>query len=174
MKDNSKYIAIILVILVVIVLIINLLKNETIEETKKEELAIVKNYSNFYTVNSCLYRTITYASSKESDNLLLLLTDEYVKKNKITKENVLTLFQNVNENSTFVSEKMYYSLLDDSITKYYVKGYIQSNVIYQDEKLNKSSENPVYFIVYLDSFNNIFSIEPYNGEIFEKGDLNGK
>ena len=59
MKDNSKYIAIGLAILAIIVVIISLVTGNDKKKTNSAPV-IVTNASNFYTVNSCLYRTITY------------------------------------------------------------------------------------------------------------------
>ena len=41
---------------------------------------------------------------------------------------------------------------------------------YDDIITNKLDYGKVYFIVYLDSKNKIFSIEPYDGKVFIEGD----
>ena len=79
MKDNSKYIAIILAILAIIVIIISLVTGKDNKKNSLEPL-IVTNASNFYTVNSCLYRTITYLAEKDKESLNLILSEEYKKK----------------------------------------------------------------------------------------------
>lgn len=171
MKDKSKLTAIILVFLVIIVVTISFITKNN-EKSKSNDINIVTNASNFYTVNSCLYRTITYISSKDTNSLLLLIPESYKKENKITKDNVLDLFFETDITSTFVSEKMYYEVISNNLTKYYVKGYVEENKIYDDELLVKEEHDSVYFIVYLDSSESIFSIEPYDGKIFKEGDLN--
>jgi len=172
MKDNSKVVALVLVVLTIIVLLITFISNKNGQTLKENNKVIVTNYSDFYTVNSCLYRTITYLSEKNKDALILLINDNYKKENKINKENVLELFSEVNLDSTFVSEKMYYESLTSSLEKYYVKGFIKENTISDDDILLKQDYESVYFIVYLDSSKNIFSIEPYDGKIFKVGDPN--
>ena len=57
MKDKSKLTAIILVIITLIVVITSFITKDK-EESKVGDINIVTNYSNFYTVDSCLYRTI--------------------------------------------------------------------------------------------------------------------
>lgn len=173
MRDKSKLTALILAILAVIAIISSIITSN-IKENKDKEILIVTNPSNFYTVNSCLYRTITHISSQDYDNLLLLLNDNYKIENKITKDNVLSVFPKVNSSSTFVSEKMYYQELNSNIIKYYVMGYIDENRIYDGEDLENIEKKYTYFIVYLDSKNEIFSVEPYNGEIFNKEGLDEK
>ena len=172
MKDNSKLTAIILVVVTIIVVVVSLIIEKNGQESDERDILIVTNASNFYTVNSCLYRVMTYVSAQDIESLMLLLNENYKNENKITKDNVLDLFSDVDSNSTFVSEKMYYETLSSNLVKYYVKGYIEENQIYDDEVLKKEDRNSVYFIVYLDSSDKIFSIEPYDGEIFKEGDIN--
>lgn len=166
MKDKSKLTAIILVIITIIVLVISFMNKKNEESTTKPE--IVKNYSDFYTVDTCLYRTISYIVSKDSDSLMLLLNDKYKKKNNITKENITKLFPELSEGATFSSKKMYYEKLTSNIIKYYVYGYIEETEFqdgYYEQNINNTE---IYFIVYLDTSNNIYSIEPYDGNIFLK------
>ena len=171
MKDNSKYVAIVLAVLAIIVIIISLVTGNDNKKNDSKPL-MVTNASNFYTVNSCLYRTITYLAEKNKESLNLILSEQYKKENKIKEDNILNLFPNVEESSTFVSEKMYYEIITSNITKYYVKGYIQIDSKMDDEPLKTKDYDSVYFIVYLNSTDKIFSIEPYEGEIFNEGDIN--
>ena len=57
-KDNSKIIAILLATLAIVVIIVSFTFKKT--EEQKEELTILKNPSQFFTVNSCIYRVTTY------------------------------------------------------------------------------------------------------------------
>lgn len=171
MKDKNKLIAIILVIVTVLVVVITYFIERDNEQVSND-IEIVKNYSDFYTVNSCLYRVVTYLFTQNTDDLLLILNDEYKEENNITEENVLSLFDPVEYDSTFVSEKMYYEKISQNITKYYVKGYIEKNQILDESDTVNLDKKQVYFIVYLDSENSLFSIEPYSGDIFIGGVIN--
>ena len=173
MKDKSKLIAIILVIITIIVVIASYIFKDKEQETEKD-INIVTNYSNFYTVDSCLYRTINYISSKDSESLLLILDDNYKEKNNIKKEKVLELFGNIDSNSTFVSKKMYYQNMNDNITKYYVYGQLKQNEIYDGDVITETPHIDMYFIVYMDKDNKTFSVEPYSNEKFAslEGDAN--
>lgn len=175
MKDKSKLTALILGIITIIVVVISFITKAN-EESEVEDISIVTNYSNFYTVESCLYRTINYISSNDKESLYLVLNDNYKKENNILQENVLNLFSSVEENSTFISKKMYYQEINDNITKYYVYGYVQKNQIFDDSETNKLEYKDMYFIVYMDKTNKTFSIEPYSREDFNSlgGDNNGK
>ena len=166
MKDKSKLTAVILVIVTIIVVVISFLTNKP-EENKVGDINIVRNYSNFYTVDSCLYRTVTYISSNDKESLYLVMDENYKKENNITEENVMDLFSSINENSTFLSRKMYYQEINDNITKYYVYGYAQQNQIFDDFETNKLAYTDMYFIVYMDTTNKTFSIEPYSKDLFD-------
>lgn len=173
MKDKSKIVAIIVAIAAISVLIFTYFFDNKVNEDKKD-IKIVTNYSNFYTVNSCLYRLIDYISSKDSDSLLLVLDQDYKLKNNINNNNVLSIFENIDENSTFVSRKMYYEQINKNIIKYYVYGYVEKNQLFDEDYINKLDHMDMYFIVYLDTVNKTFAIEPYSGEIFIGGELNEK
>lgn len=171
MKDNSKFAAIILVIITILVVVLtNIFSKE--EEQKENKIEVVTNYSNFYTVDSCLYRTITYIATKDNQSLLSVISSNYKKENSIDANNVLNVFSEVEEDSTFVSRKMYYEKINNSITKYYVYGHIEKNQIMDDEIIIKHEYKEQYFIVYLDFTNKTFAIEPYNGELFIGGENN--
>ena len=169
-KDNSKIIAILLATLAIVVIIVSFTIKKT--EEQKEELTILKNPSQFFTVNSCIYRVTTYISKKETKNLLKVLSQSYRKKNKINQNNVLDVFPKIEVDSTFVSKKMYYQEINKHVKKYYVQGIIKPNIIHDYTKVEIEEYENVYYIVTLDSKNQLFSIEPYDGKIFMDGDKN--
>ena len=170
MKDKSKLLTIIVVIVTILVVVFNYLYNKSQKEDIKKDINIVTNYSNFYTVNSCLYRTVTYISLKDKETLMKLISEEYKNNNEITLNNILNLFPNIDENSTFEAKKMYYENMKGNLVKFYVYGHIKDNQILDDFEVTKLNYQNVYFIVYLDFERKIFSVEPYDGELFLGGD----
>ena len=166
-KNNKKYVIILLLILVAALGIYYIFFNNN---TKKEtnNIRIVTSYNDFYTVNSCLYRLITYIYNKDVDSLSLVIDKNYLKNNNIDKSNILSILPSVDEISTFVSRKMYQEKINDNIVKYYVSGYIEVETF---DGLGDRTNT--YFIVYLDSNHKTFSIEPYDGEVFIGGIKNG-
>lgn len=171
MKDNSKLTAVILVIITFVVVIGTFIYNNINKNKQDNDIKIVTNYSNFYTVNSCLYRVITYLNSNDTKSLMLILDNNYKKQNNISEDNIMSLFESIDSDSTFVSNKMYYQEINSNITKYYVSGHIEKNQLYDEDYTNSLETKQVYFIVYLDTTNKTFSIEPYSGEIFINGDV---
>lgn len=164
-KLDIKVVLLVVVTLLVVIISYIFNSKQEIQDTKK---MIVTNYSNFYTVDSCLYRFSTYLAEKNNENIWLILSDNYKKNNNINKDNILNIFENIDLDSTFVSKKMYYENISDSVTKYYVYGYIQKNQILDDDYIEKIEKRDIYYIVYIDNYNQTFSVEPYDGEIFNQ------
>ena len=172
MKEERKklYLAIILPIITIIIVVVSFTTRQS--NDIKHDISILKQPSEFFTVNSCLYRTITYVSNKDTDSLLKVLSDTYKKKNKINANNVLKVFPSINGEATFVSKKMYYEKINNKIKKFYVKGIVKKNTIHDFSQVEKEENDYIYFIVTMDSKKQVFSIEPYDGEIFMDGDTN--
>ena len=75
---------------------------------------------------------------------------------------IQTICLNVYEgNISFNSRKMFEEEVNKDITKYYVYGYVEKDVI---DSVPEQIE--AYFIVKLDKKNKLFSISPYSGEVF--------
>lgn len=171
MKDKYKLVAIILVIITILVVVLTNLFNKD-DKQLENKIEIVTNYSNFYTVDSCLYRTITYIASKDSQSLLSILSSNYKKENNIDSSNILSLFNSIEEDSVFISKKMYYEKINNNISKYYVYGLVEKNQIIDDALTVDNQYTNQYFIVYLDTINKTFAVEPYDGSIFIGGENN--
>ena len=169
MKDKTNLIAIILVIVTIIVLVIAYSSKDN-DKIKEEKINIVTNYSNFYTVDSCLNRFIIYLSSKDIDSIMSIMNDDFIKKNDITKDNVLDLFDEVDDGASFVSKKIYYTKVNKNIDKYYVYGSIEYSELQIDNSSTTKSYD-AYFIVYIDTYNRLYSIEPYYGSLFTNGEI---
>ena len=171
-EKNSKLLAILLAILTITVVIVSIFLVAK-DDDRDDDLLIVSNASEFFTVNSCLYRITNYVYKKDTSSLINVLTSKYKKKNKISELNVLDEFPKVTQSSTFLSKKMYYKNLKKGINKYYVFGVIRPNILHDYEAVKENEEQEVYFVVVLDSNKQVFSIEPYDGEVFIGGDKNG-
>lgn len=165
-KDKSKLIAIILVIVTIVVVILSNVFEKKDTKDVTDKISILSDYTDFYTVDSCLYRTITYISAADKKSLLLVLSENYKVENNIDETNVMNVFGKIEENSTFISRKMYYQNISENITKYYVYGYIQLNQIFDDFETNQLNTKDMYFVVYMDKTNKTFSIEPITKDIF--------
>ena len=132
--------------------------NEVIDT---ETISIVTDHNRFYTVSSCVSKYINYLVDKDTDNLFILLSSDYIKKNNIISGNIYSYIGTIKGNRTFTPVKMYKQRLNSSLTKYYVYGNLQK------ESINGISDREGYYlIVILDEKNMTFAIEPYDGSIF--------
>lgn len=163
---KKKKITIILLVAVVIIyggIFFLVEKNER----KKPSLtaSIVTDYSEFFTVNSCISKYINYLGAKDEDALYKLLSIDYKRKKIITKDNVLMNLQVITSGSTFSAYRIYKENIREDIYKYYVRGFIEVGGLEIDDISRKED----YIIVYLDKKNTLFSIEPYDGKEYKEG-----
>lgn len=164
-ERNKKILAIVLVSAVLLLGIYNLFFNKlTIEKEKidTKTISIVKDNSRFYTVSSCVSKFLNYLSIKDTNNLLILLSEDFKSSNNVTIDNIYSYIGNINGTKNFSARKMYEQRISENIYKYYIHGYIQS------ESMNfiANKEN-YYLIVILDEETMTFAIEPYDGSMFK-------
>lgn len=162
-KNNYRMLIIILVLLLIVLGILFFNNEETIVEKKEPEIKLLDNYSRFFTINSCVYKYITFISSHKTDDLINVLDDNYSEKHNITKDNVYKYTGELYGNYSFKSKKIYYQEESNKFIKYYVYGYLMKENI--DGISNKQD---YYLIVYLDLDKQIFSVAPYNGDVFKE------
>lgn len=165
-ERNKKIFAVVLVIAVVGLGIYKLFFEKKIDDEEKidtETITIVKNNNRFYTVSSCVSKYLNYLTIKDTDNLLILLSEDFKTKNSVTSENIYSHIGILEGTKTFSARKMYEQRVTKNIYKYYVYGYIE------DEGMDfVSNKQEYYIIVLLDEKNTIFAIEPYDGSIFTR------
>jgi hypothetical protein len=163
-ENQKKILAIFLVIAVLILGIYKLFfeKEMNDEEIDTTKIFLLEDNNRFFTVSACVSKYINYLSIKDTNNLLILLSDVYKQKKSINSENIYENIGMVNGTNTFVGKKIFEQRLSKSLYKYYVYGTIQEELM--DSTSPKSN---YYLIVILDEDNMTFSIEPYDGEMFK-------
>ena len=164
-ERNKKILAIVIVIAVLFLGIYKIFFEKDIIEEEKidtETISVVKDNSRFFTVSSCVSKYIGYLTNKDTDNLLILLSNEYKNNNSINSGNLYNFIGTINVNTTFSAKKMFQQRLSKTIYKYYVYGFIQ-----EDLMDTVSAKQPYYLIVILDESDMTFAIEPYDGSMFK-------
>lgn len=131
------------------------------ETDNKMDVVLVNDYNRFYTVSSCVTKYLNTLSSNNVENILTILDKNYKEKNKVTEDNIYNYIDKVDDVYNFSPRKMYYKKVNNYITKYYIYGTIEKSTID-----SSSDKKDYYIIVYLDSQNMTFAIEPYDGKIF--------
>lgn len=165
-KKKDYTLLIIICVLLLSVAVLLFLNNNDEEEnilSKEPKYKLVDDYSRFFTINSCVYKYITYLSSNKTDDLISVLDEEYVSKNNIDTNNVYNYVNKLSGNYSFKSKKIFYQVSDDKIIKYFVHGYLI------EETINGiGTKQDYYLIVNLDTENQLFSVSPYDGDLFKE------
>lgn len=160
-----------LILFIIIRLIIDYGGNNTILRQEKYKKEIVKDNSRYYTVIGCINKYLTYVQMGNSEDILLLLDEEYKNNFNITSSNLknyIPSLENVNDYS-YIGHAMYSKRLSESISKYYVEGEIKKDRFMGDieegeEYIEEDYFKPEYidydFTVTLYENKFIFSIKP--------------
>lgn len=168
---NKKTIVITICLILIIVLIVSyfsLFKNKQDANFVSEKARETTNYSMFFTVSSCINTYYNYLSIKDDESIMKLLNSDYVKKNKINKDNVFNKLNNYDGNIvSFKAKKMYETKLNNKITIYYAYGDIYFDTINGSEKNGES-----YLEVRIDNSSRLFDIIPMDKSSYEEV-LNG-
>lgn len=141
-------------------------EKDSSEQKEVVKPQLVREASKFYTVSGCVDKYLLYLSIKDNNKVYTLLTPNYIKENNITTSNIFEVVPLLSDGQyTFNPRKMYFEEVSQSITKYYVFGYIVKQEFLEMNTL--PSQQPAYFIVTLNASELSFSIMPYNGNIFQ-------
>lgn len=172
MKKNKKDYTLLIIICVILLAILGIMffnddDKEIIDFNNEPEYKLLNDYSRFFTVDSCVYKYISLLSMDNKDNLLNVIDDEYIENNNLTKNNIYQFIPKLDGIYSFKSKKIYYQKFNDDFIKYYVYGYLIQEEM--DEIINKVD---YYVIIKMDIKNNLFSVTPYDGNLF-KEDKNG-
>ena len=163
-KDYTLLIIICVILLcIVILLFLNNDSNDNNILSKEPKYKLVEDYSRFFTVNSCVYKYITYLNGNKTEDLLKILDKEYIENNNIDSNNVYNFVNKLTGNYSFKTKKIYYQVGNEKVIKYFVYGYLIEETI--DGVGNKKD---YYVIVNLDLENQLFSVTPYDGEMFKE------
>lgn len=161
----------ILIAVCVITVIITFMILGTYSPKKQENVVnssskakLLNNYSRFFTIESCMYRFISYIQDNQVDSLLKVLDEDYIEKNAINKDNVLEFVGSLEGFNTFTAKKIYYNDLNDNMIEYYVYGQIVSEAIdtYSYYGVDR------YYIVVMDTENMTYSVEPIDKSLFSE------
>lgn len=119
-KDDIRTFITILIICALIVGLVLILNRKS----NSEKLEVVNEYNTFFTTSGYVNNYLNYSS--DSSKLYDLLYSDYIDKNNITVDNILTNIKSYPKNSTIkVTEMKYVKVKNDYI--YYIKGKIYQN-----------------------------------------------
>lgn len=172
MKKIKGILIFLIIIVVIIFSFIIFIKNNKTDEkitftnniANNEKTERVNNATEYFTVQSCVNKYLTYAFNKDKDSLYKLLDDSYIKESDIKPENVLNYIEDVKYSYSFDATEINYVQLKE-VKKYYVSGYAY------EEDIDGLITNRVKIgiTIILDMENKTFSVIPYGygGNFYE-------
>jgi len=164
-ERNKKTFAIILVIAVLFLGIYKIFfdKGKNIDEViDTQTISVVEDNSRFFTVSSCVAKYLNNLYAKDTEKLLLLLSNNYKKSNSIDENNLYDYIGTLQGNTTFSPKKMFVQRMSKSIYKYYVYGYTSVEIMD-----TMPERKDYYLIVVLNEKEMTFEVEPYSGDLFK-------
>ena len=170
MKKIKKIIISLLVLLIIlsIILIILIKQNNNIDENllPNNELANTKVYAsnsvkenNIYTIlaiDNVIQNVIDYAKESNKQALYNITETNYIKRNNISTDNVITIYENIEK---YYIQEMY-AFETSTMSEYYTYGFIL--------KENNDKPENYYFKVCKDSSNSTFSVSPLKIDEYNK------
>ena len=170
MKKVKKIIISLLVLLIIlsIILIILIKQNNNIDENllPNNELANTKVYAsnsvkenNIYTIlaiDNVIQNVIDYAKENNKQALYNITETNYIKRNNISTDNVITIYENIEK--YYIQEMCAFET--STMSEYYTYGFIL--------KENNDKPENYYFKVCKDSSNSTFSVSPLKIDEYNK------
>lgn len=170
MKKVKKIIISLLVLLIIlsIILIILIKQNNNIDENllPNNELANTKVYAsnsvkenNIYTIlaiDNVIQNVIDYAKESNKQALYNITETNYIKRNNISTDNVITIYENIEK--YYIQEMCAFET--STMSEYYTYGFIL--------KENNDKPENYYFKVCKDSSNSTFSVSPLKIDEYNK------
>lgn len=140
---NNKIIKLIIIAIILIIIIIGILlillnkNNNYIEETPEgnfqitleEKVYLLNENQTFYTIETIIQKYINTIKDKETEQLMNILSKEYIQENQITNENILQKLITVKEEENHILE-MVYAQDEWEYSIYYTYGTINNVEIY--------------------------------------------
>lgn len=167
MKKVKKIIISLLVLLIILSIILikqnnnideNLLPNNELANTKVYASNSVKE-NNIYTIlaiDNVIQNVIDYAKESNKQALYNITETNYIKKNNISTDNVITIYENIEK--YYIQEMCAFET--STMSEYYTYGFIL--------KENNDKPENYYFKVCKDSSNSTFSVSPLKIDEYNK------
>ncbi|HBA37388.1 MAG TPA: hypothetical protein DCY94_01565 [Firmicutes bacterium] len=142
----------------------NFLKARAIQEESMRTV-IVQDGSRYFTVLGCAKKYVETVVSKDKENILTLLTEDYKEKNRITEANVYNYIPNLDASALYdyEGEEMYQHRLSKNVVEYYLKGKIKKLLM---DEATVTVDYDMTVTLYENEF--LFSIRPGIGDRYNE------
>lgn len=122
--------------------------------SEKEKIIELKDANTFYVVTSCINKYMAYNTSRNLESLYKLLSEEYINRYSITKDNITGKIKIFENDETFSVTDIYEYNNNDNISTYFVTGKAIEDTYENDNP----KEQELKVVVQLDKNNNTFCI----------------
>lgn len=169
LSDSEKKVlfvwALIGIIILLIVIIFGLKQNRTKEEATENITAAGSNYiidrNRYYTVKSAITKFYSFVNSKDTDSMLKILNENYVKDNKITDDNIFDYITDSDIMLSYESKKMCLKANNKGVMTFVSEG--------QEISANTGKYlKDIYYEVTLDGNTSLFNVLPIDKNTFEE------
>lgn len=132
-------------------------RNAVDEFEASHERTIVKDNSRYFTVLGCAKKYLNYVKQGNSEDILLILNEEYKNTFNITSQNLNNHIPSLEKSGLYdyVGEEMYEKKISKNVTEYYVYGQIQKSMM---DEPNTYVDYNLTVILYEDRL--LYSIRP--------------
>ena len=120
-------------------------------------IELVTDRNMFYSVEQNISTYLQAIVDRNPEEIYNFLDEDYIEKFSVTKDNVLDKVENYTIPVRFSAQEMYQMInLDTQITTYYVKGFVEKQI------MDDSGDTEEYYVTLnYDAFNKTFSIMPH-------------
>ena len=92
------------------------------KDEKEKRYTFVKDYNRYYTITNIIDKYYSAINNEYKDDLMVMLNDDYIKKNDLTNDNVISYLKKDKNNVSFHGALMCKKKLHTGVVSYYVSG----------------------------------------------------
>lgn len=124
-------------------------QEDNLEEVGTKKIEKVTSRDDFYIVENCMKKYIKYVQEKDIDKIYNCLDEEFLNQEKITKDKLKQEIENW-RTGDFIAEKIYVYDDTETISEYFVAGFLENKEYYGIVKIDYDNETfsilPNYYI----------------------------
>lgn len=170
LNENEKNVLTsIIFVLIFIAFLIYIGITKIIEAKKEQEesmkTVLVTEPSRYFTAINCVQNYLNYVQRGNTDDILLLLNDEYKEENRVNASSLKNYIPTLDKNFMYdyVGEEMYQHRISKNVVEYYINGKIKKS---QMDEASTYTDYDITVVLYEDKF--LYSIKPGIGGLYDE------
>lgn len=164
--NKTEKIELFIVIILVIVFVFSFIYMKTTENKSEEQridtrVTALEDINRFFTIDSAVSKYFSYVVLKDSESLLKILDEDYIKRNNITSSNIYDFVGNYDNTIRSELEEAYQVSSYNNVYKYYVKVVLKEETLY-----DSALQGYVYYIVTINENELTYAVEPISDIVY--------